>query len=57
MIQAKLHQGNLKEAEIKIATAGQEKDYPKGIPECGSDALRFGLLAYTVQVRAHRKCR
>ena len=27
-----LMQGNLKEAEIKIATAGQEKDYPKGIP-------------------------
>lgn len=23
--------------------------FPEGIPECGSDALRFGLLAYMVQ--------
>ncbi|CAM9956367.1 unnamed protein product, partial [Hapterophycus canaliculatus] len=26
-------------------------DFPQGIPECGADALRFGLLAYTVQGR------
>ena len=26
-------------------------DFPDGIPECGADALRFGLLAYTVQGR------
>ena len=25
------------------------EDFPEGIPQCGSDALRFGLLAYTVQ--------
>lgn len=50
-LQDKLRKGNLKESEIKIATAGQQKDYPKGIPECGADALRFGLLAYTVQGR------
>ena len=24
-----------------------ESEYPQGIPECGSDALRFGLLAHT----------
>ena len=33
------------------AKEGQEVDFPEGIPECGADALRFGLLAYTVQVR------
>ena len=31
------------------AKKDQEADFPDGIPECGSDALRFGLLAYTVQ--------
>jgi len=30
---------------------GQTKEYPHGIPECGADALRFGLLAYTKQGR------
>lgn len=50
-LNAKLLEGNLKDAEIKKATEGQKKDYPKGIPKCGSDALRFGLLAYTVQGR------
>ena len=33
------------------AKKSQEQDFPEGIPECGADALRFGLLAYTVQGR------
>lgn len=47
----KLYEGNLPEKEIEKAKAGQARDYPNGIPECGADALRFGLLAYTLQGR------
>eukprot|EP01068_Selenidium_serpulae_P009309 Selendium_serpulae@DN5202_c0_g1_i7.p1 len=47
----KLKDGLLPEKEIKIAMAGQKKDFPNGIPECGADALRYGLLAYTKQGR------
>jgi valyl-tRNA synthetase len=43
----KLHEGNLDDKEIVKAKAGQKKDFPKGIPECGSDALRFALCAYS----------
>ena len=47
----KLDNGNLPEKEVKKAIKDQTADFPDGIPECGSDALRFGLLAYTVQGR------
>jgi valyl-tRNA synthetase len=43
----KLYEGNLDDKEIVKAKAGQKKDFPKGIPQCGSDALRFALCAYT----------
>ncbi|PFH46539.1 hypothetical protein AMATHDRAFT_69603 [Amanita thiersii Skay4041] len=43
----KLNEGNLDEKEIVKAKAGQKKDFPKGIPQCGTDALRFALCAYT----------
>jgi valyl-tRNA synthetase len=43
----KLYEGNLDPREIKTAMAGQKADYPAGIPECGTDALRFALCAYT----------
>jgi len=47
----KLDLGNLPGKEVAKAKKDQQKDFPDGIPECGSDALRFGLLAYTVQGR------
>eukprot|EP00970_Alexandrium_tamarense_P018589 scaffold13354_cov181-Alexandrium_tamarense.AAC.2 len=47
----KLEGGNLPPKEVARAKKDQEADFPEGIPECGSDALRFGLLAYTVQGR------
>ncbi|KAJ2956002.1 hypothetical protein NQZ79_g8104 [Umbelopsis isabellina] len=43
----KLYEGNLATQEIETAKAGQQADYPAGIPECGTDALRFALCAYT----------
>lgn len=43
----KLYEGNLDEKEIQKAKAGQKKDFPKGIPQCGTDALRFALCAYS----------
>lgn len=40
---------NLDKKEIQKAKEGQKRDYPNGIPECGTDALRFALCAYTSQ--------
>jgi valyl-tRNA synthetase len=47
----KVRDGNLPPKEVEAALKAQKLDFPKGIPECGADALRFGLLAYTVQGR------
>lgn len=37
--------------EIEKAKAGQKADFPDGIEECGTDALRFALVSYTSQGR------
>eukprot|EP00731_Ephydatia_muelleri_P023901 Em0016g172a len=47
----RLEEGNLDPKEIEIAKAGQKADNPDGIPECGADAMRFALCAYTAQGR------
>ncbi|KAF9583903.1 hypothetical protein BGW38_008170, partial [Lunasporangiospora selenospora] len=43
----KLRIGNLDPREIVKAEQGQKMDFPNGIPECGTDALRFCLGAYS----------
>ncbi|XP_044275514.1 valine--tRNA ligase [Varanus komodoensis] len=50
-LHAQLLESNLDPAEIERAKHGQKSDYPSGIPECGTDALRFALCAYTSQGR------
>jgi valyl-tRNA synthetase len=42
-----LQEGNLDAKEIAKAISGQKKMFPKGIPQCGTDALRFALCAYS----------
>ncbi|KAM0755565.1 valine-tRNA ligase [Meredithblackwellia eburnea MCA 4105] len=46
-----LRMGNLPEKEILIAEKGQKKDFPNGIPQCGTDALRFALANYSAAGR------
>lgn len=48
-LHAKLRNSNLAVSEIERAEADQKEDYPEGIPECGADSLRIGLLAYMQQ--------
>ncbi|KAK6203093.1 valyl-tRNA synthetase mitochondrial precursor [Scheffersomyces amazonensis] len=43
----KLRVGNLDPRELTKAEEGQKASYPNGIPECGTDALRFALCAYS----------
>ncbi|RKP09452.1 tRNA synthetases class I-domain-containing protein [Thamnocephalis sphaerospora] len=46
-LNASLLNSNLDPREVAKAQAGQKADYPNGIPECGTDALRFAMCAYT----------
>ena len=43
----KLKVGNLDPKELATATKFQKTSFPDGIPECGTDALRFGLVSYS----------
>ncbi|CCU79005.1 Valyl-tRNA synthetase [Blumeria hordei DH14] len=43
----KLSQGNLAPGEVEKATNYQKTAFPDGIPQCGTDALRFALVSYT----------
>ncbi|PAA55654.1 hypothetical protein BOX15_Mlig030791g2 [Macrostomum lignano] len=50
-LHAQLEDSNLDRREIDRARQCQKEDYPNGIPECGTDALRFALCAYSAQGR------
>ena len=45
----KLYDSNLPESEIQKTARQKTKEFPNGIPECGTDALRFSLLNYMIQ--------
>ncbi|KAL6782093.1 TSV2 [Auxenochlorella protothecoides x Auxenochlorella symbiontica] len=50
-LHASLEGGNLEAAEVARAREGQVQNFPDGIEECGTDALRFALVAYSSQGR------
>lgn len=52
-LHAQLRAGNLVEREIELAEKGQKKDFPNGIPQCGTDALRFALANYSAAGEFH----
>ncbi|KAL5011472.1 hypothetical protein ScPMuIL_010023 [Solemya velum] len=44
-----VEESNLDPAEIEKAKAGQREQFPEGIRECGTDALRFTLCSYNIK--------
>ncbi|XP_045914293.1 valine--tRNA ligase, mitochondrial isoform X3 [Micropterus dolomieu] len=48
-LQEKVKKGNLDPREHLVAMEAQRRDFPKGIPECGTDALRFALCSHKMQ--------
>ncbi|XP_054663415.1 valine--tRNA ligase, mitochondrial [Grus americana] len=47
-LQDKLHRRILDPHELTVATEGQRRQFPHGIPECGTDALRMALCSHNV---------
>jgi valyl-tRNA synthetase len=48
-LKEQLRMSNLDPKEYERAQRGLHDDYPTGIPECGTDALRFAFCAYANQ--------
>lgn len=47
----KIQSSNLSAKEKAKSIEKRKKEFPEGIPACGSDALRIGLLSFTIQGR------
>ena len=43
--------GNLPQNELDRSLKEKQKEFPNGIPECGADSLRLGLMSYLIQGR------
>ena len=43
--------GNLSKNELERSIKEKQKEFPDGIPECGADSLRLGLMSYLIQGR------
>ena len=43
---------HIPEQEKQKAILGMKKDFPDGIPRCGTDALRFGLLTFDIKCKS-----
>ena len=46
-----LRDGNLSKKELDRSINEKKKEFPEGLPECGADALRLGLMSYLIQGR------
>jgi len=46
---ARVADSNLLPAEKKRAEKLQKRQFPRGIPKCGADALRLSLISFTTQ--------
>ena len=46
-----VYSGNLPKNELERSIKEKKKEFPDGIPECGADSLRLGLMSYLIQGR------
>ncbi|XP_074542457.1 valine--tRNA ligase, mitochondrial isoform X2 [Halichoeres trimaculatus] len=51
-LEEKVNEGNLDPRERLVAIEAQRKDFHGGIPQCGTDALRFALCSHRMQGEA-----
>ena len=50
LIQA-LREGNLSKNELERSIKEKQKEFPDGLPECGADSLRLGVMSYLIHIR------
>lgn len=50
-LKERILKSNVSKTELKRALKRVEKDFPNGIPQCGTDALRLALCSYLEQGR------